>query len=255
MLLQVEKITMRFGGLVAVNQASLNVEKGEIFGLIGPNGAGKTTLLNVIAGFYKPSAGKILYQGEDVTGLSPEKLCNLGIARTFQVPRKFQKMSVLENVLVASTFGIQNPSKPAIQYANEALDFAEVDVAGSTSANRLNAGQLKRLDLARAVASQPRLLLLDEPASGLTPAEVEGLMALIRKFRDAGITIIIVEHLMKMIMSICDRMAVLVYGEKIADGNPEEIAKNRKVIEAYLGDEFQREPSSNNPVAKEDSHA
>jgi branched-chain amino acid transport system ATP-binding protein len=240
MILQIENVITMFGGLKAVNRVSMKVEKDEIFGLIGPNGAGKTTLLNVIAGLYKPNEGKVLFQGKNITGFSPEKVCNLGISRTFQVPRKFNKMTVLENVLVASTFGIQRPDKSPLQLAQEALEFVNFNKPSDTSANTLNAAELKRLDLARALASKPSLLLLDEPASGLTPKELESLMALVRKISGTGVTIIIVEHLMKMIMNICGRMAVLVYGEKIVEGSPDEIGKDRRVIEAYLGEEYRK---------------
>jgi len=240
MMLQIENVITMFGGLKAVNRVSMTVEKDEIFGLIGPNGAGKTTLLNVIAGFYKPNEGKVLFQGRNITGFNPEKVCNLGISRTFQVPRKFNKMTVLENVLVASTFGIQRPDKSPLQLAQEALEFVNFNKPSDTSANTLNAAELKRLDLARALASKPSLLLLDEPASGLTPKELESLMALVRKISGTGITIIVVEHLMKMIMNICGRMAVLVYGEKIVEGSPDEIGKDRRVIEAYLGEEYRK---------------
>jgi len=247
MILQAENVKVMFGGLTAVNRVSLTVEKGEVFGLIGPNGAGKTTLLNVIAGFYKPNEGAILFQGRNITGFSPEKICNIGISRTFQVPRKFHKMTVLENVLVASTFGIQRPDKSPVQLAQDALELVNFKKSSSISANTLNAAELKRLDLARALASKPSLLLLDEPASGLTPKELEGLMALVRQISGTGVTIIVVEHLMKMIMNICDRMAVLVYGEKIAEGSPEEIGSDRRVIEAYLGEEYRKDPISKNP--------
>ncbi len=242
MILQAENVTVTFGGLTAVNKVSLTVNKGEVFGLIGPNGAGKTTLLNVIAGVYKPNQGHILFQGQNITGFTPEKICNIGISRTFQVPRKFYKMSVLENVLVASTFGVQHSDKAPAQLAREALELVHFRKSPETSANTLNAAELKRLDLARALASHPSLLLLDEPASGLTPKELEGLMMLVRQINGTGITIIVVEHLMKMIMNICHRMAVLVYGEKVAEGSPDEIGTNRRVIEAYLGEEYRRDP-------------
>jgi len=240
MILQLENVVTMFGGLKAVNRVSMTVEKGEIFGLIGPNGAGKTTLLNVIAGFYKPNQGKVLFQGKNITGFSPEKICNIGISRTFQIPRKFHKMTMLENVLVASTFGIQRPDKSPMQLAQEALEFVKFNKPSDTSANTLNAAELKRLDLARALASKPSLLLLDEPASGLTPKELESLMTLVLQISATGITIIVVEHLMKMIMNICNRMAVLVYGEKVAEGSPDEMGKDRRVIEAYLGEEYRK---------------
>ena len=244
MLIQVDDVVKRFGGLVAVNHVSLAVEKGEIFGLIGPNGAGKTTLLNLIAGVDRPNSGKISFDGKNVTGWNPESLCSVGLSRTFQIPRKFKGMNVLDNVLVAATFGLKKPAKPVIEIAKDALELVKFPLPLDTGANKLNAAQLKRLDLARALASQPKLLLLDEPASGLTPAEVDGLMELIHLFQRNGVTIIVVEHLMKLIMNICDRMVVLDYGELIAKGTPTEIAKHPKVIEAYLGGEYLHETAT-----------
>ena len=244
MLLQVDDVTKRFGGVVALSHVSLAVEKGEIFGLIGPNGAGKTTLLNAIAGVDKPNNGKIIFDGKDVTGWTPEKMCQAGLSRTFQVPRKFKKLTVYENVLVATTFGLKKPSRPLEELTNEALEFVKFPLPFDTIANKLNTSQLKRLDLARALASQPKLILLDEPASGLTPTEVDSLMELIREVRNSGVTIILVEHLMKVIMSVCDRMLVLEYGSMLAEGNPSEIASNPKVIQAYLGEEYLQEQTA-----------
>jgi len=244
MLLQVDDVTKRFGGVVALSHVSLAVEKGEIFGLIGPNGAGKTTLLNAIAGVDKPNNGKIIFDGKDVTGWTPEKMCQAGLSRTFQVPRKFKKLTVYENVLVATTFGLKKPSRSLEELTNEALEFVKFPLPSDTIANKLNTSQLKRLDLARALASQPKLILLDEPASGLTPTEVDSLMELIREVRNSGVTIILVEHLMKVIMSVCDRMLVLEYGSMLAEGNPSEIASNPKVIQAYLGEEYLQEQTA-----------
>ncbi len=244
MLLQVDDVTKRFGGVVALSHVSMAVEKGEIFGLIGPNGAGKTTLLNAIAGVDKPNNGKIIFDGKDVTGWTPEKMCQAGLSRTFQVPRKFKKLTVHENVLVATTFGLKKPSRSLEELTNEALEFVKFPLPFDTIANKLNTSQLKRLDLARALASQPKLILLDEPASGLTPTEVESLMELIREVRNSGVTIILVEHLMKVIMSVCDRMLVLEYGSMLAEGNPSEIASNPKVIQAYLGEEYLQEQTA-----------
>lgn len=244
MLLQVDDVTKRFGGVVALSHVSMAVEKGEIFGLIGPNGAGKTTLLNAIAGVDKPNNGKIIFDGKDVTGWTPEKMCQAGLSRTFQVPRKFKKLTVHENVLVATTFGLKKPSRSLEELTNEALEFVKFPLPFDTIANKLNTSQLKRLDLARALASQPKLILLDEPASGLTPTEVDSLMELIREVRNSGVTIILVEHLMKVIMSVCDRMLVLEYGSMLAEGNPSEIASNPKVIQAYLGEEYLQEQTA-----------
>jgi branched-chain amino acid transport system ATP-binding protein len=255
MLLQSDNIVKRFGGLVAVNRASMNVEKGEIFGLIGPNGAGKTTFLNVIGGSYKPNEGTVRFNGEDITGFSPEKICWKGISRTFQVPRRFAKMTVLENVIVASTFGNKRSDKSPLELAEEALDLANCTLDRQLLAGKLSTSELKRLDLARALASQPLMLLLDEPASGLTPAEVDAFMELIRKIREHGITIIVVEHLMKMIMNSTDRMLVLDHGETIAEGTPDEIVKNPRVIEAYLGNEYLHEKVSKfTPTEQEAGH-
>lgn len=239
MILQLENTVKRFGGLVAVNNVSLSVEEGEIFGLIGPNGAGKTTLLNVIAGVYKPNAGAVRFTDEEITGLSPERICKKGIARTFQIAQPFPRMSVLENVMVAVIFGskrgtIADP-RPR---AEEVLEFVEFPLPKETLAMNLNTVQLKRIDLARALASNPELLLMDESAAGLTTGELADLMTLVRKIRDRGITIIMVEHIMRVIMGVCDRVAVLYYGEKIAEGTPDEIATNEKVAEAYLGEKY-----------------
>jgi branched-chain amino acid transport system ATP-binding protein len=239
MILQLENTVKRFGGLIAVNNVSLSVEEGEIFGLIGPNGAGKTTLLNVIAGVYKPNAGAVRFTDEEITGLSPERICRKGIARTFQIAQPFPRMSVLENVMVAVIFGrkrgtIADP-RPR---AEEVLEFVEFPLPKETLAMNLNTVQLKRIDLARALASNPELLLMDESAAGLTTGELADLMTLVRKIRDRGITIIMVEHIMRVIMGVCDRIAVLHYGEKIAEGTPDEIATNEKVAEAYLGEKY-----------------
>jgi branched-chain amino acid transport system ATP-binding protein len=238
MILQVEGIVKRFGGLVAVNNVSLGVEKGEIFGLIGPNGAGKTTLLNVMAGVYKPDAGVIGFEGEDITGLSPERICRAGIARTFQVSRPFLKMSALENVKVAAVFGNRKPLEDPQAYAEEMLEFVGFPLPKETLAEGLNAVQIKKLDLARALASNPKLLLLDESAAGLTPTELLESMELIRRVRDKGITVVMVEHVMRAIMQICDRIGVLHYGQKIAEGTPDEITEDEKVADAYLGDRY-----------------
>lgn len=239
MILQAENITKRFGGLVAVDDVSLGVREAEIFGLIGPNGAGKTTFLNVVAGVHKPAAGTIRFKGEPITGLRPEAICKKGLARTFQISQPFPKMTALDNVLVAAVFGSRKVGGDPRTQANEQLRFVEFSAPKVTLAHNLNTVQLKRLDLARALASNPDLLLLDEIGAGLTPAELLELMGLIRKIRDErGITIVVVEHVMRMIMGVCDRIAVLQYGQKIGEGTPGEIAQDAKVVEAYLGEKY-----------------
>ncbi len=239
MILQTEGITKTFGGLVALNNVSLGVEQGEIFGLIGPNGAGKTTLLNVIAGVHKPAAGAVKFKDEEITGASPETICRKGIARTFQICQPFPKMTALENVMVATVFGNRKPIADPRAWAEELLEFVGFAMPKDTLARDLNTVQLKRLDLARALASNPELILFDEIAAGLTPAELLELMDLVRKIREQrGVTIVVVEHMMKMIMGISDRVAVLHYGEKIAEGTCDEIAKDKKVVDAYLGEKY-----------------
>jgi len=238
-ILELQKLSKLFGGLIAVNDVSLAVEEGQIYGIIGPNGAGKTTLLNLIAGSLKPEAGAVRYGGENISASKPETRCRKGISRTFQISQPFAKMTVLENVMVAAVFGggQRNSDSPRDRAVN-ALRFVELSLAEDTLAENLNTVQLKRLDLARALASTPILLLLDEVAAGLTQAELGDITLLIRGMRAKGITIVVVEHLMRMIMKLCDRIAVLHYGEKIADGTPEEISRDRRVAEAYLGENY-----------------
>jgi branched-chain amino acid transport system ATP-binding protein len=235
-ILEVTGVSKRFGGLVAVDGVNLEILQGEIMGLIGPNGAGKTTLLNVIAGVYRPNEGSVRLNGEPVHGLPPEKICRKGISRTFQICMPFPKMTALENVMVAATFGNGQPVTHPRELAEQTLDFVGFPLPFDTIAMNLNAGQLRRLDLARALASQPQLLLMDEAAAGLTSNELAELQVLILKVRDQGTTILIVEHLMRLIMAICDRILVLHYGHPIALGRPAEIMANPTVTEAYFGD-------------------
>ncbi len=238
MILDTKEVTKRFGGLTAVNRVSMQIEEGQIYGLIGPNGAGKTTFLNSIAGKFPPSSGRVFFRGKETTGFSAEKMCKLGMSRTFQIPRPFPKLSVLENVKVGAVFGPTQAGKvPAEQRAREALDYVDFNLPIDTPADHLNAVQLKRIDLARALACQPKLLLLDELASGLTPGELDSIMATIKRIRDDGVTIIAIEHIMRVIKGICDEVMVIEYGTTIATGTPDEVLNNPKVIEAYLGEE------------------
>ncbi len=235
-LLELDGVTKRFGGLTAVNNVTFNVEEGEIFGLIGPNGAGKSTLLNCLAGALRPNGGTVRFNGHETTGLPADRMCRLGIGRTFQIPRPFPRMSVLENVVVAATFG--NPDADHRMTADHALGvlrYVEFPRPVSTIAGHLNAVQLKRLDLARALASDPKLLFLDEFASGLTPSELTPVAALLRKIRADGVTIVMVEHVMRLILDLCENLAVLQYGELIAHGDAATVAQDEKVREAYLG--------------------
>ena len=238
-LIELNGITKRFGGLTAVRDVTFNVEAGEIFGLIGPNGAGKSTLLGCIAGDLRPNAGTVRFDGHDTTALPADRMCRLGLGRTFQIPRPFPHLSVLENVLVAATFGDPNLHGEAVAHrATEMLEYVSFPRAAATIASHLNAAQLKRLDLARALASHPKLLLLDELAAGLTPSELASMAGLLRRIRADGVTILMVEHVMRLILELCDRLSVLQYGELIAHGDAATVASDERVREAYLGHDY-----------------
>jgi len=235
-LIELNGVTKRFGGLTAVNDVTFNVEAGEIFGLIGPNGAGKSTLLSCLAGDLRPNAGTIRFDGRDTTGLPADRMCRLGLGRTFQIPRPFPHLTVFENVLVAATFGDPRIHGDEVTArAVEMLAYVEFPRPVTTLAGQLNAVQLKRLDLARALASKPKLLLLDELAAGLTSGELASMAALLRRIRGDGVTILMVEHIVWALMELSGRIVVLSAGEKIAEGSPGTIAADPTVIEVYLG--------------------
>ena len=237
LVLHTEEVTKNFGGLTAVNRVSMNVERGQIYGLIGPNGAGKTTFLNCIAGVYPPTSGKVYFLGRETTGASADWMCRRGMARTFQISRPFPRMTARENVMVGAVFGAGgNGAKSPEERAEEMLEFVEFPWDPDVPARQLNTVQLKRLDLARALACDPELLLLDELAAGLTPHELDEIMAVIREIRNRRITIVVVEHIMRVIQGVCDRVMVIDYGRQIAEGTPEEVLHDPRVIQAYLGE-------------------
>lgn len=237
MILEVDSVSKRFGGLQALSLVSFAIAPGEILGLIGPNGAGKTTLFNVINGVYKPEQGRVVFRGEDITGLSPYEVASRGLARTYQVVRPLNELTVRENVMVGACFGREKQSlATAARIADEVLEFIGLADRAEQLAGSLNVAQKKRLELGRALAAQPYLLLLDEVLAGLNPAEISSMIQAIRQIRDRGITILMIEHVMQALMAVSDRVVVLDYGEVIATGTPEEVAANPKVIEAYLGD-------------------
>ncbi len=238
MILDVQSIWKSFGGLLAIDRVSFSVQEGEILGLIGPNGAGKTTMFNVINGVYPPQEGRVIFRGQDITGLPPNRIARLGIARTHQIVRPLGELTVKENVMAGACFGRENLSlSSAMHMADQVLEFAGIADMSEMLASKLNVAQKKRLEMARALAARPLLILLDEVLAGLNPQEVSDMLGVIRKIRDQGVTVLMIEHLMQAVMNLSDRIVVLNFGQKLAEGRPEEVARNPQVVEAYLGDE------------------
>ena len=238
-ILEGQDVTKYFGGLAAVSHIDFHVDQGEIVGLIGPNGAGKTTLFNLISAALPLKSGEIRFKGEKLNGLKPHQICQMGVARTFQETKIFANMPVFQNVLVGASFGTPTrmSSADAAREATQALEFVGLSAIGATPAKDLTLVNQKRTEVARALATKPELLLLDELMAGLNATEISEAMELVTRIRDKGITIFMVEHVMKAIMGVCERIMVLHHGEKIAEGTPQEIAANKTVIEVYLGEE------------------
>lgn len=236
-ILRVETLSKNFSGLLAVNKVSLDLAQGEILGLIGPNGAGKTTLFNIISGSMQPSSGDIFFEEQRITGLAPHQVCRLGIARTFQIARPFARLSVLENVKVGAYLRHRNAAQAEAR-ARDIVAFTGLEKFAKQPAGTLTTSGRKRLELARALCTEPRLLLLDEVMAGLTATESAAIVTLIREIRERGISILVIEHVMKAVMSLSDRIAVLHHGELIAVDTPVAVGSNEHVIEAYLGEAY-----------------
>ena len=237
MILKVEGLTKRFGGLIAVNNVSFELPEGQILGLIGPNGAGKTTLFNAINGVYPPESGKVTFKGEDTTAKKTYEMAHKGMARTHQIVKPLNDLTVKENVMVGACFGGDGHTlSKSAEIADEVLHFVGISDKADQLAGSLNVAEKKRIELARALAAEPVLILLDEVLAGLNPAEIAAMVETVRQIRERNITIIMIEHVMHAVMNVSERILVLDYGELIAEGTPDEVSQNESVIEAYLGD-------------------
>jgi branched-chain amino acid transport system ATP-binding protein len=236
-VLTLESVTKRFGGLTAVRAVSLEVRRGDLLGIIGPNGAGKTTLFNVIAGYYRPEEGRIVFEGRDVTGLPAHAISRLGLTRTFQIVKPFGNLSVADNVMIGALTRRPRVRDARVE-AERVIALCGLGPHAAARARALPIGLRKRLEVARALATRPRLLLLDEVMAGLNPSELTGIIDLVRRVHAEGLTLIVIEHVMAAMMRLAQRIVMLHHGEKIAEGTPQEIAHDRRVIDAYLGDEF-----------------
>ncbi len=234
-LLEISGLTKRFGGLLAVSGFDLTLDAGEIVGLIGPNGAGKTTAFHLVSGFHSPTAGGIRFKGASIVGLKPHAICRLGLARTFQIVQPFAGLSVIENVMVGA-FNRERDATAARRLAGEIVEFVGLGSRRDVPARSLTLSDRKRLEMARGLATRPELLLLDEAMSGLNPTEIDEIIGLIRRIHARGVSLLIIEHVMQAIMALSHRLVVLHHGEKLAEGAPGEVARDRRVIEAYLGE-------------------
>jgi len=236
-VLTLESVTKRFGGLTAVRAVSLEVRVGDLLGIIGPNGAGKTTLFNVISGYYRPEEGRVRFEGHDVTGLPAHEISRLGLTRTFQIVKPFGRLSVADNVMIGALTRVPRVRDARIE-AERVVALCGLGPHAHARARALPIALRKRLEVARALATRPRLLLLDEVMAGLNPAELGGIVELVRRVHAEGVTLIVIEHIMAAMMRLAQRIVMLHHGEKIAEGTPEAIAHDRRVIDAYLGEEF-----------------